>query len=128
MENRHLSEEYTLLAKELIDTEPKLEHLKNANISIAFLGSDLAKRSNGMVVYGQCEKVAAKYKWIIPFDFTITIYEPNLQYKSEEALKIVLFHELLHIGIEEENHYVIPHDLEDFKYIVDRYGTEWINK
>lgn len=79
-----------------------------------------------MVVYGQCEKVASKYKWIVPFDFMITIYEPNLQYKSDKALKILLFHELLHIGVEDENHFVIPHDLEDFKMIVNKYGTDWM--
>lgn len=128
MENRHLSEEYTELAKELIDTEPRLEHLRNADISIAFLGSDLAKKSGGNVVYGQCEKVAQKYKWIIPFDFTITIYEPNLQYRSEEALKVLLLHELMHVGIDGDSFYCVPHDLEDFKYIVDKYGTDWINK
>lgn len=24
-----------------------------------------------------------------------------------------------------ERYYIKPHDLEDFKYIIDNYGTEW---
>ena len=41
-----------------------------------------------------------------------------------------MFHELLHVGIEpgadgDEIYTVRKHDLEDFKSIIDRYGTEW---
>jgi hypothetical protein len=49
---------------------------------------------------------------------------------SEAQMGILLFHELLHIGIEpgpdgEETYSVNHHDLEDFKVIIDRYGTDW---
>ena len=41
-----------------------------------------------------------------------------------------MFHELLHVGIEpgpegSEIYSVRKHDLEDFKLIIDKYGTEW---
>ena len=70
-----------------------------------------------------------KYKWSIPADFIITVFEPNVENFTEEQIRILLFHELLHIGIEEdgneEKYYVRPHDLEDFKLIIERFGIEW---
>lgn len=76
---------------------------------------------------GQCEKVAEKYKWGIPCDFTITIFEPNIVGFTEEQIKILLFHELLHVGYDPEGErlYVKPHDLEDFKLIINEFGTDW---
>ena len=49
---------------------------------------------------------------------------------TEEQIRILIFHELLHIGIEvdddgEEHYSCVPHDLEDFKQIIDRFGTDW---
>lgn len=49
---------------------------------------------------------------------------------TEKQLEILLFHELLHIGIEPaddggENYSIIPHDMEDFKIVIDKYGTDW---
>ena len=39
---------------------------------------------------------------------------------------------MLHVGIEEnedgtENYSVKPHDLEDFKLVIDKFGTDWAN-
>jgi hypothetical protein len=41
-----------------------------------------------------------------------------------------MFHELLHVEIEpgpegSEIYSVRKHDLEDFKLIIDKYGTDW---
>ncbi len=83
------------------------------------------KKSNNKKIYGQCEKVADKYKWVIPCEFTITIFEPNCEGFTKEQMEILIFHELLHIGIDGTRYYVRPHDLEDFKLIVDLYGTDW---
>ncbi|MBR2528824.1 MAG: hypothetical protein IKE58_10195 [Blautia sp.] len=42
---------------------------------------------------------------------------------------ILLYHELLHVGVNErsgEMVYVVnPHDVEDFRTIIDRYGIDW---
>jgi len=45
-------------------------------------------------------------------------------------LSILMEHELLHIGVEERQgkeprYFIRPHDYEDFKQIIDKYGTEW---
>lgn len=126
---RHLNEEYAEIAQSLIDTEPVLEYIKEAQVSISYLSSEHKKVENGKVVHAQCEKVQDKYKWGIPADFTITVFEPNVRGFSDEQMRILLFHELLHIGIEyrdgEEKYSVNPHDLEDFRYIIDRFGSHW---
>lgn len=128
-ENRHLNDEYSEIAQALIDSEDVLEYIRESQVSIVYLSSDLKKMDNGRIVHAQCEKVADKYKWGIPADYMITVYEPNVLGFTDEQMKILLFHELLHIHIEyqdgEEKYTTNPHDLEDFKYIIDRFGTDW---
>lgn len=130
MDNREKSVEYEMIGMELIADEPELRHILNSDVRIAFLSSDKAMKHNGGNVLGQCERIQDKYKWAIPYDFTITIFEPNVERLSEEQLRIVLFHELLHVGIGrdlngDEKYTVIPHDIEDFKTIIKRYGIDW---
>lgn len=130
MDSRQINEHYAEIAKELIETEPELIDIKNSQATIIYLSSTHAKKADGKVVCGQCEKVAEKYKWGIPCDFTITIFEPNVEKFTEEQLKILIFHELLHVGIEfngdgSETYSIKGHDLEDFKLIIDRFGTDW---
>lgn len=130
MENRLIREEYAEMAKKIIEEEPMLTDIANSQATIIYLASDYAKMSKGRAVCGECEKVADKNKWAIPCDFTITVFEPNCVGFTEDQMRILLFHELLHVGIEyledgSEKYTVKPHDYEDFKVIIDRYGTEW---
>ena len=128
-EKRHLNEEYAEIAQALIDSEEALQYIKESQVSIAYLSSDLKKRDSGRIVHAQCELVSDKYKWGIPADFMITVFDPNVLGFTDEQMKILLFHELLHVHIDykdgEEKYSVNPHDLEDFKYIIDRFGTDW---
>lgn len=130
MDSRQINEHYAEIARELIETEPSLEDILNSDVQIIYLSSNHKKKNGEKVVFGQCEKVQEKYKWSIPCDFTITVFEPNCEGFTEEQLKILLFHELLHVGIElkedgTEAYSVKDHDLEDFKEIIERYGTNW---
>lgn len=124
---RRINDVYTDMAHELISEREELAGLRDADIQIICLSSDHAKKSKDKKVLGQCEKIADKYKWGIPCDFTITIFEPNIIGFSEDQLRILLFHELLHVGydLEEDRKYIKPHDLEDFKIIIDEFGTDW---
>jgi predicted metallopeptidase len=121
-DTRTISEYFTQMAEELIQNEEKLSYLRNAPVRIVYLESTHKKKAKGKIVHGVCEKVQEKNKWGIPADFTITIFEPNVQGMTEEQLRILMFHELLHIG---EDFELAPHDLEDFRYIIDRYGVDW---
>lgn len=122
---RHINEEYTEIGMWLINNTPELEYIKTSNASIVFLSSEAKKTSGGKTIYGQCEKVADKYRWGIPADFTITLFEKNIKGMDHEQIKILLFHELLHVGIKGDKYSVVPHDLEDFKIIIDKFGTNW---
>lgn len=129
MEIRHKNSTYETIANDLIATEECLKHLKASSVNIAYLSSDLEKKSNRREVYGQCEKVPDRYRWIIPYDFTITLFEPNIERLDDEQIRILLLHELMHIGIDvdgnEETYYVVAHDVEDFRDIIDKYGMDW---
>jgi predicted metallopeptidase len=129
---RKVNEEYAVIGRSLIENEEVLEYIKDSEATIIYLSSEQAKTQNGKIIFAQCEKVAEKYKWGIPCDFTITVFEPNCEDLTPDQLRILIFHELLHIGIDfnssgQEVFKINPHDLEDFKYIIDRFGTDWIS-
>ncbi len=130
-ETRYISEHYAELAQQLVDTEPSLAHIRDSDATICCLGSDNAKRSKGRTVFGECERVADKNKWAIPADFLIVVYEPNCEGMDDEHLRRLLFHELLHVGVGEDKdgnevYSIVPHDMEDFRKCVDRWGVDWI--
>jgi len=129
-EHRTMSEEYSEIAAKLIHDEILLTDIRHSDATIVYLSSDKEKKSKGKAVCGECEKIPDKYKWAIPADFTITIYEPNVVAFTEEQMKILIFHELLHVGIEYRNdgseaYSIRPHDIEDFRTIIDRFGLDW---
>lgn len=131
-ETRTLSDHYAELGRALVETEPLLAHIRDGHATICYLGSDYAKRSKGRTVYGECERVAEENKWAIPTDFLVVVYEPNCEGMDDEHLSRLLFHELLHVGVEvdddgNEKYSVRPHDMEDFRACVDRWGADWID-
>ena len=130
MENRSINEHYAEIAAKIIEEEDSLIDVANSHAAIIYLSSDRECKSKDKITHAVCEKVADKNKWAIPCDFTITVYEPNVVGFTEDQLRILLFHELLHVGVEftedgQEKYSIKPHDYEDFKIITDRYGTDW---
>lgn len=129
MDRRTINEKYANIGNTLIATEPILEDIRVSEVTIVYLSSEHKKIESGKVVHAQCEKISEKYKWGLPADFTITVFEPNVVGMTDEQLRILIFHELLHVGIDfkdgEEKYSIIPHDLEDFRYIIDRFGSHW---
>lgn len=108
----------------VIAEHDELEDLND--LMIVALTSSSAKKSHNMVTYAECTKVTDKMKALTGTDFVITFYLPNLTGISTNALKALCWHELKHIGWNGEKKWIIPHDLSDFKEIVDLYGTDWI--
>lgn len=130
MDNREISEEYAEIGAGVIEEEDSLMDLRNSQATIVYLTSENKKTAKGKIVCAECEKVPEKYKWSIPADFTITVFLPNVEGFSEEQKRILMFHELLHVGIVfnadgSESYSTVPHNYEDFKEIIDRYGTDW---
>lgn len=130
-DKREINEEYAMIAADLINNSPHLEYIRVSKATIIYLSSHQKKTSKGKIVYAQCERIPEKYKWGIPCDFTITVFEPNIEKMTPEQIRILLYHELLHIGIDldsntgDETYSVRPHDLEDFKLIITLFGPEW---
>ena len=130
MENRRVCGDYEAIAKEIIQTEDLLSDIANSKARIVYLSSDKDKHTKDKTIFAECEKVQDKNKWSIPADYTITVYEPNTKDFTPEQMRILLFHELLHIEITfkpdgTEVYSVRDHDYADFKVIIDRYGTKW---
>jgi hypothetical protein len=129
MDTRQISEEYSHIGEDLILTEEALSDIRESQATIVFLSSEYERTKQGRAVHAVCEKVPDKYKWSVPCDFTITVYEPNVERFTPEQMRILLFHELLHVGIQtdgnEESYFVRPHDIEDFREVIERYGMDW---
>lgn len=125
METRWINDSYQEIAQKLIEERDELALLRGADVTIILLSSDAEKKSGEKIVYGQCEKVPSKYKWGIPCDFTITIFDKNISDFSDKQLEILIFHELLHVGIDDERMFIRQHDLEDFKLIINEFGVNW---
>ena len=96
-------------------------------ISVGFVGSNKKKTKNKVeVVHGECKKVPPLYKIFCPYDFLIIIYEENCAGFTDEQMEILLWHELLHIGIDDKgNAYLKDHDVEDFDEIIRKHGLHW---
>lgn len=133
-EVRTISEEYEKIGMELIEKHPALEELnrfkKTQRIKLIFLESTKEKKSTLGKVYADCEKIADSKRWAIDADFVITVYKPNVVIFSEAQLKILLLHELMHIGIGltekgDLKKYLVPHSVQDFRYILEKYGLDW---
>lgn len=122
-----LSKEYAEIGNKIIEsTLPKL-----MDVSIAYLTSSEEKKKATKLICGECIKVNQKtYGWCCPFDFLIVVYENNIAYFNDEQKEILIEHELMHIGIDEVNgnetkYYIVPHDIEDFNEIIEKYGMRW---
>lgn len=126
------SEEYAELAREVIREQPSLRWIPDAGITIGFLESDRPKKSKGRETLGECIRVKDLYKCFIPYDFLVVVYAPNVAGMSRDGIKALLHHELLHVGVDEKNgepkYFVNPHDVEEFREIIHKYGIDWAER
>lgn len=123
------NQEYEQIAQDLVHTIPGLEYIKESPVSFVVLSSSEEKKSHGKIVFGECQKIDPKYKWYIPYDFQIVIYDVNIMDFDERQLRILIEHELRHIGINQDGneprYFVVPHDIEEFNAIIETYGIDW---
>lgn len=123
------SKEYKKLGEELIKKVPELQFIKEGKIKIAWLESTQKKNKHGGIVYADCRKLDEWMQVFAPYDFVITVYADNCMGLTENQMLIVLWHELLHIGIDcgtlDPIYIVNPHDVEDFRSIIDKFGIDW---
>ena len=114
----------TEIGRQVIESDPDLQHLNY--IRIGYQTSDGAKKAGEKVVYADCTKISDKQAAFTGVDFIITFYLENLRGMSEEGLRRIMFHELLHVGVDVDGkRTIVPHDVEDFRECIDRWGTDW---
>lgn len=117
------------MGNSILRKEPDFLELLVAEAKIAFLISDKEMTKNRKIVYADCRKVAEQYRWCCDYDFMITVYEPNVFNFTTQQLRILLEHELRHCGVDNEGNettfYLIPHDVEEFYPIIEKYGIDW---
>lgn len=126
MEHFTRSSGYREIAERVIREHQELEWLRSVRID--FVESDKEKKSRGRMVFGECHLVKELHKLYIPWDFIVVIYAPNAALLSERQKEILIYHELLHVDISEdgETRKIRPHDVEDFRAVIDRYGLDWV--
>lgn len=113
------------LAEKVIEKMPELHHIIEYEIKVGYVRAWENKRANGKTVFADCTKVTGRYLAYLPYDFVITVYEPNACILSDNQKKILLLHELKHITLGEKGLTIRPHDIEDFESILKRYGVNW---
>ncbi len=113
------------LGEKLIDAMPELGIIREFDAKIGYVRSYEAKTSKGMTINAECRKVTGSYTAYLPFDFIVTFFEPNMDYMTENQQKILMLHELRHIGVGEKGLRIEPHSVEDFRDILHRFGIEW---
>lgn len=117
------SEKLRDLGEKVIHTHiDLLSHIIEQDIYIEYLECDEKKVKDGRRIYADCEKVKPKYEELVPYDFIITFYGETPEGKEET----LMLHELLHVGWEDGKAKIRPHDVQDFKIIVDKLGTDWM--
>lgn len=120
------SKELRKLAEAIIDSFSHLHFIREYGIRIGYVMSqEKPPVSGGKVKYADCRKVKLNYQAWLPFDFIITFYQPNTETRTENQQKIIMLHELEHIGIGRDGLKLEDHDVEDFRNILKKYGLNW---
>lgn len=115
------------IAGKLIESEPKLGSIGREGIRIGYQYSNQKKLCQGKTKYADTMVVREKLKEFLPIDFIITFYEPNCAALDDEHLSRVMYHELLHVGFDGLGRFwVAPHDVEDFRECIERWGLDWL--
>jgi hypothetical protein len=120
-----VSDELRQLGEKVMAGMPELAFILDYDIRIGYVLSQESKKKDGKLVMADCRKVTGPYKAYLPFDFVVTFYEPNMGYMTPNQRKLLMLHELKHVGIGPKGLRVEPHDIEDFQSILEKYGLRW---
>ncbi|GAB6170926.1 hypothetical protein JCM15765_04040 [Paradesulfitobacterium aromaticivorans] len=120
-----VAEDLKELGERVINRMPELFVIRDYDVKIGYVRSYEAKRDKGKIVSADCRKVRGTFTAYLPFDFVVTFYEPNVYHLTENQRKILMLHELRHIGIGERGLRIENHDVEDFRDILERFGIDW---
>lgn len=120
-----VSDELRELGEKVIAGRPELFYIAECEIKIGYVLSYESKKKDGKTIAADCRKVTGPYKGYLPFDFVITFYEPNMSYMTDNQRKVLMLHELKHIGVGDRGLKIEPHNIEDFIDILGKFGLNW---
>lgn len=110
-------EECVEMVKSLIETCPEFDHIKSAKIKYLFKIGSWSK-------VGECSKASGKWRHLTDFDFVVMFHKESWDVFTVEQRNALIHHELSHIGRKDnENWFIIPHDIEEFLATYKRYGA-----
>ena len=112
------------LFNDVKDEAPEFEFIDREGVKVRLLEADGPKITNKRRIWADCTKLSDKVRIISGYDFVITFYDVGQL--SPRALKVLMLHEMKHIGWNEGKPVIVPHDLEDFRDIVESYGPDWV--
>lgn len=120
------SKDLAELAKVVISEHDELKHLDNPSLRIVYMYCNKDKTSNGKKIYADTTKLNDKIKAVAGCDFIITFYKQICSTLDEVKMKILMYHELRHVGFKDGKFSIVPHEVEDFKSIVEQHGMNWV--
>ena len=121
------SERMEEIAREVIEEHEDLSWIEEDRIQIAYVVCDQEKKHQDRFVLGECKKADPTMKALAGCDFVVTFYEPNVRHFTDQQLRILMYHELLHAAIKNGSLAIEPHDyvVGEFRKIVEEYGADW---
>ena len=105
-------------------------HTHLIGIPITYVFRDKHAKTNGKPVMGKARKVSGLNAWLANDDgddfFAIEIAEDLWQYLTDDQKVALVDHELSHLWVDTKDGVevlsVLPHDLEEFRGVVERHG------
>ena len=116
--NYEQAEDIKQIAEKLINKFPNNFSMFDADQILFLLETTKSPKK-----YADVKKVTPPYTYITNVKFIITVYEKNILEFSDAQLHALILHELMHI--DENFDKIVKHDLEDFRVIVDLFGSNW---
>lgn len=112
------------ISTELIAKEPKHSHL--AGVSIGhFFKSQAAPfdEETGLMTFAYATTASVMNEKFAKYDFLIYYYEEAWDIAVNSVREVLVDHELSHCGMD-GTPYIKGHDIEEFKYIINKYGLK----
>jgi hypothetical protein len=119
-----VSPELRRLGRKVINRFDEFSFIKAYGIKIEYLVS-YENKNGEKITYAECRKIPEVYKAFLPYDFLITYFDRNTSTLTANQKKILMLHELKHVGLGMKGLRIIPHDIEDFSDILRKYGLKW---
>ena len=111
------------------------EMIKENNIDIgsAKICGLMVSPNINKTIAGRCIKAGKELKFFSNYDYIIEISQEYWDNLTEQAKKILILHELMHIDIRytkqgKEIFGIKSHDVEDFAVLLEKYGLNWLKE